>query len=495
MEGKADKLRQTVRWLQSFLQRTPTVADLDIKNVLPFYRFLVSQRFVPATIAQHRSALQTIWRFAAAGGLAPPCPTLPLAPKDLKPKVQPLVPGTLEHFFEHSFVPSNGRPLTHTRRRRFRYALSLWKLFHGRPAQIDDIGPSNLNDFHAFVAAQPRHAYTKADAWVKYIRELLHAARPEKWPKLRRKNAKANRSEPVQGTIREFFETVYRPMRLVGASKVTILDYQSRLNVFEDFTGPGFAVSKIDDTILSAFCQDRLGKGVKADTVNGYLRVLFAVIAFARRKKLTDYEPCVSALKTKKREPECWTLEEMKRILEAASNMPGMVGTVPAGQWWKALILFVYNCGTRISATMAVPSNLLNLETGYVLVPAEVQKQRADQRFDLLPETIRALKAIDPFRNECIFDDWPFDRTQPQFKALNNGLKCILRQAGLPCTRFDMWHKIRRTFATMTTIHAGKAFASEMLGHSCMRITEAYLDKRLLDRPSIREALPSITAR
>jgi len=491
-EAQVGKLRQTIRWFHLYLQSEPTLADLDKAKIRRFYRFLCGQGFVNATISQHRKSLETIWKFAEETGLMGPCPELQI-PANLKPKKNGKPrPGTLDHFFHHSFVPTGGRCLSHTRRKRFRRVLKLWTLFHGTCPPIDQITPRHLDQFREFVGTQPRHTYAAAHNWVRLIRELLHGASPEKWPPLKRKNAAKLRPAAIKGTLRHFYETVYCPIRLVGASEWTLSDYRHRLNVFEDYSGPELPIDQINDELLSAFFADRLKTNAQ-DTVNGYRRILLAVIAFARRKGLTEYQPCVPRLKTPKREPECWSLEEMRRIIDAASNTPGLVGPVPAGKWWPALILFVYNCGTRISATMGVPSNRLDLERGSVFVPAELQKQRADQRFDLLPETVKALRAIEPDRNECIFDDWPYDRTQPQFKILNSHLKRILRRAGLPHTRRDMWHKIRRTFGTMAAAHAGKAYASEMLGHSSVRITEAYLDTRFLDRPSLLDALPSIS--
>ena len=60
--------------------------------------------------------------------------------------------------------------------------------------------------------------------------------------------------------------------------------------------------------------------------------------------------------------------------------------------------------------------------------------------------------------------------------VLTAGLKRILTRAGLPTSERDLWHKIRRTFATQVNAKAGIAMAQTLLGHSSPAITQRYID-------------------
>jgi integrase len=137
-------------------------------------------------------------------------------------------------------------------------------------------------------------------------------------------------------------------------------------------------------------------------TVNHARRAIRALWSFARRKKLLRTESMVEKLKEPKREAEAWSLEEYNRIIRVAAIIPGNVDGHLACRWWPALLLLAYDTGLRIGAIMALEWR--DLETRWLYVRAEVQKQLADQRFGLHPDTITALKRIRPAEPD---DDTP----------------------------------------------------------------------------------------
>jgi integrase len=186
--------------------------------------------------------------------------------------------------------------------------------------------------------------------------------------------------------------------------------------------------------------------------------------------------------------------DEVLKILAAAKHQPGMVGRVRAGDFFYALELFILNTGTRISAAMLTPTAGLDLDAGVVLIPAEIQKHNSDEYFDLLPCTVAALKVIRSGRNQRLFDDWPYDRKKRQWPTLNRYQKRILVNAGLfattrDVTRKDMFHKLRRSFATFVNARGGQHLAQEMLGHSHQNVTKLYIDPRMRSRTKVTELL------
>lgn len=238
-----------------------------------------------------------------------------------------------------------------------------------------------------------------------------------------------------------------------------------------------------------------------AATTNRVRRGLLAIWRYAHRLGRAPALPVheeIERLAEPKIEPRCWSPEELGKIFDSAASMSGRVGDVAAGEFFLAHCYFVYNTGVRISAVMGTPAANLDLTRGEVQVPWAQQKQRADQTFDLLPETLEALHAIRPERHlpkdgqrgGCIFDDWPYDRTVRQWPSLTDRYKQILRRAGLACTRRDLFHKLRRTFATFLAAERGIMAACEWLGHSHVSVTWRYIDKRFMKGPRLADTLP-----
>lgn len=303
-------------------------------------------------------------------------------------------------------------------------------------------------------------------------------------------------------SLRGFFETVYFPRRLAGRSQATVSDYRSCIATLERFWNRRLSEQMAesrpldlgdlsDDLLAGAMAALVMGKRANG-TANKLLRSIRAIWSMAVKDghlaRLTHCTPYPVV----KREPVCWSLEEVGLILEAAAGLPGQVGEVPARYWWPALLLLAYNCGGRIDAIMATPSDAthLDLEAGWILIPGDKQKQKSDQRFDLFPETVAALRLIEPQQYLTIFGAWIFDRRGRGWRALTRGLRRILKRAGLPSTKRDLFHRFRRTTLTFVAAESDEATAQQIGGHSAPSVTRGYIDKRYLKVTSLRDILP-----
>ncbi len=197
-----------------------------------------------------------------------------------------------------------------------------------------------------------------------------------------------------------------------------------------------------------------------------------------------------------KLEPECWSLAELGLLLDAAATMRGQINKdVRASTFHVAHMWFCYNTGARIDAVMRAPLANLDLDRGEVKLPAFAQKQNADQTFDLLPETIDALKRLCLHERypptATIFSDWPYDPAPGDWQVLTGRLRKMLKAAGLRCGRTDLFHKLRRTFATHLAIEKGIVAAQQWLGHSSVQVTWGYIDMRFYRGPRLNGSLPS----
>jgi hypothetical protein len=81
---------------------------------------------------------------------------------------------------------------------------------------------------------------------------------------------------------------------------------------------------------------------------------------------------------------------------------------------------------------------------------------------------------------------WPFTHQH----AFYGRFRRILKRAGLPHTKFDLFHKIRRTTATHITRAAGQAVAIQQLGHRDASCINRYVDRRFLAEHNGADHLP-----
>ncbi len=301
-------------------------------------------------------------------------------------------------------------------------------------------------------------------------------------------------------TVAAFFQHVYVPDRLaLPSQKSSRAAYRSAIAVFDQHVKslnqrPAILRDLTDVYIKSAMAA-MVAKGRSPATANRVYRTLKAVWGLAYELEILDRRCRTRAYKEIRREPESWLADEVVALLTAAKNLSGRVGEAPACDWWPALLLFCLSTGVRISAAMATPTENLDLDRGEVLIPGHVQKQKSDQRLGLLPSAVEYLDRLAPHgRVKCIFDDWPFDRSAPQWYRLNHRLKSIIVRAGLrpelsQVKRTDLFHKLRKTFASQVAAKAGLPTACALLGHSSMAITKRYIDGRQIQLPHVRDLI------
>ena len=310
-----------------------------------------------------------------------------------------------------------------------------------------------------------------------------------------------------------FLDRVYarENPNIVGGRKATLTDYQIQVRTLQKFfdkerladdkPSRALLISDVTDSLVAGCMAWMIERGLAAKTCNKLRRTIRAIHAFAINEKGYDGRPLrVKKLKEPKLKPRAWTPEQITKILAAAMNMPPAKRGDWDGRDDLALVLFILNTGTRITATMLTPRSGLNLDAAEVTVPASVQKHNADEVFDLLPLTVQALRDMHRSSDGRIFGHWAYDDPENgKWRSLTNRLKKILVMAGLfqdveeiP-KRVNAWHKFRKCFATFMRLKHGKEKSTEACGHSGGSVTEAYWDETQVgERPSCREALAAI---
>lgn len=279
-------------------------------------------------------------------------------------------------------------------------------------------------------------------------------------------------------TLLAFFETTYRPQRLADASEDTIEQYRDVIEFLSQFLACDALVACLCEDVVERFLAHRKELGRANATLNRYRCYLLALWRHAWRKRLLDELPRdVFRYSVSKRIPEAWSTEDVSRLVAAAAATRGNVCEISAGRFWVALVLTMYDTGLRLRALRYARCAQLSAD-GWLSIAAETQKQDADQVFQLHPDTLAAIRATQPETRHYLFGRGDI----PSKEWLIRQFRRILKRAGLPCGRRDLFHKLRRTSATAICDAFDEVAAQKHLGHSSLEMTRRYIDPRKLTR-------------
>jgi integrase len=291
-------------------------------------------------------------------------------------------------------------------------------------------------------------------------------------------------------TIKEFFATTYRPLRLRGRSPKTVLLY---VNLFKQFdkwlTSEGIAtegcIEHLDELILARYLDHRSGcrSPYTAEKERSQLLAL-ARLAWERRVPGLDRMPTCPPGILPQKIPTSWTTEEMRRLFEVAEHASRPIHGVPAGEFWSALLLLCWETGERIGAVLAIPASEYRRPT--VMVHPETRKGGKEGRiYHLSTDLCDRLDRLATHGHERLIP-WT-----GHFTALYGRLKVLLTRAGLGGRRMA-FHQVRRTAISHIAAAGGDPVA--FAGHSDPSVTRRwYTDPRLSERgPKPHELLPRL---
>lgn len=291
-------------------------------------------------------------------------------------------------------------------------------------------------------------------------------------------------SQGAEMLLRDFYERYYEPLALRARSDKTRRQYEMSLRMFEAFLERPAEVSDLTDETVSRFLgwYRKLGGGRSAASANQKRSHLLCLWRWACRKKVLVAMPDVPSDPEPRRVPRAWSKDELARLFAACRRQEGTVGGVPAAGWWTALHYVAWDTGERIEALMALSWSCIDWGSRWLVVPAELRKGRQEPRAYLLSEkTMKTLSdIIEPYR-ELI---WPWPHHP---NSLWRAYGKVLRDAGLPDDRWGKFHALRRSVASHA--EAAGVDATKLLGHSSRRITEAYLDPRIVGQVSACDCL------
>lgn len=286
-------------------------------------------------------------------------------------------------------------------------------------------------------------------------------------------------------TVTTYFELKYAPENL-KLSEDAAQQYRIAIRQLDEFAEAPVTIASLNESLLTRFVKWVKSNGRAERTANNKRQAILTLWRHAAEK--TDFvaaPPKIAKLEEPTRIVQAWDVADFGRILQAAR----FSRELPGWDWRHrtALLLTIYDTSHRIGAILKATKTALNIKKGTLLLRAEWTKQKADTIHQLHPETLAAFSRL-PVSTYPLLFPWPLNR-----RAIWADLKAVLVAAGLPATRKDMFHKLRRTSFTYTYALLGEQAARDHAGHTS-NVTASYLDKQLLaqlqPRPTAIDVLP-----
>lgn len=261
----------------------------------------------------------------------------------------------------------------------------------------------------------------------------------------------------------------YFKLQLRIRSPLTHKQYKIAIGNFSESLGHEATLDDLTDDNVTLMMSFLLEKEISPRTVNERRQRICALWSWlAKRGEVTKW-PTVQDMPIAQRTPKAWTESEVARLFDAAQNMTGRVGKCPARLFWPAMLWLAWDTGERIGAILQAKWD--HVSGNILTIPAELRKgKRKDARYVLWPETLVALRDVQSLTTSENLLPWPYSQEMVWYRYGQ-----VVNAAGLPRTRYTMFHCIRRTFATQIHIHGGDATAA-LMHDSASTTRKSYLD-------------------
>lgn len=312
----------------------------------------------------------------------------------------------------------------------------------------------------------------------------------------------ANADTLPSSTAGDFLDSWLKRKELEAGDK-THARYTSVAMQFKEYLGAkaGRDVSNITAADITKF-RDSIAKRVTPGTVNVSLKILRSAFAQARRDGLIDVNEAerVTLLKRKDRfERRPFTLEELKRILEAASDE------------WRGMILFGLYTGQRLGDIASLTWNNVDLQREELrLVTSKTGRRQIIPLAPPLLRYVESLPAGDTPAAPLFARTYATAQRHQHAGNLSNEFYNILVAAGLAQKKSHKptgkgrsakreqnelsFHSLRHT-ATSLLKRAGvsESVAMEFVGHDSTSVSRQYTH---IDTATLKQAaakLPDVT--
>jgi integrase len=255
-------------------------------------------------------------------------------------------------------------------------------------------------------------------------------------------------------------------------SDYTVKLLRGTVKLFSAHLGCDAEIEHLTDTNLKSYLAHRQRIGMAPATVEREGCKILTIWRYAASQGIVK-APTTRMARSAAHLPVAFLRYEVRALFKAARRARGECGGVPNKIFFPALLGLVWDSGERVGAIRALTWGDIDLRKGWVTF--RVRKGRGAEMMKRVSwSTRRALRKLYAVHKDCV---QPFAHVHLSTKYFH--LKSILRDAGLPCDRRSMLHRLRRSHASYLKLAGGDAAAS--LGHSSEAITvRAYYDPRVV---------------
>lgn len=283
-------------------------------------------------------------------------------------------------------------------------------------------------------------------------------------------------------SLSEAFD-LYREKRLAMSPDSTIKQFEINLARFADYLGHEPTTGDLNDDAIQRVMAGMVRKdGLEPRTANKFRDNMLALWRFlCRRGELTRW-PEVAGLIEPERDPVAWSREQLKLLFEVCERQTGDFDGVPANLWWHAIHSVAWDTAERIGGLLSLAWPDVDLHGRWVTIRAEGRKGKtADKTSRLHSNTARLLASIRLPRRNLVFV-WPYN-----YAYLWTRYGKLLDEAGLPNDRRHKFHCLRKSSASYFEAAGGNA--QRLLGHKDGRVTQKYLDPRVVNTQHAADVL------
>lgn len=252
----------------------------------------------------------------------------------------------------------------------------------------------------------------------------------------------------------------------------------------DQFHGRAVDVSELNRELLCGFLRRRLTT-CSAFTVRRNRAHLIQLWREAAEDGLVSPPPRIPTIKLPKPVPRAIPLDVITRLLSAAGSQTDLMrGTrTQSSLFWRALILFIFDVGVRLSAMLDIVWNDIDLANRIVVLRHDSAKTMLGQVLDFSEQTAEALRDLMRVSNGTRVWVWPYRK-----RMIWLHFKRLMVSAGLRPEKRLAFHALRKSHASYTMLVSDQETARRRMGHTSAVMTERYIDPRIIVANSARLA-------
>lgn len=280
---------------------------------------------------------------------------------------------------------------------------------------------------------------------------------------------------PPKRLLRDIAEKDLFALNLRIRDEQTRNQYRYALANFSESLGHPATIADLTDDSVARMMSYLRSSGLHPRTVNDRRCRIHALWNWLARRGVVTTWPTTPPLPVPKRSPRAWRRSELDRLTAAAQSITGEICGLPASTFWLAVIAIEWDTGMRAAELLALEWQWLDLDSGWLTVPAEARKGKScDWAYGLSSDTMTLLRGFARARGRIL--NWSLDKSR-----FYQHWKTLLEAASLPANRYTKTQCLRRSFASW--LKSSGEDATEALGHGSATVTKrAYLDPTICGR-------------